>query len=152
MTIKHKAKHSIPITILPNGIKLSRREVAELCLLEDLYYTRDLTENELNLAFDFKETSNIGLHHFCINNSCELRFLASNPTISVEVAYAIFEALYASENHYSVIRKNICISLLCSTVVLNDIKLFELIFNKTFVGSFKKIFYLSFIIKLVMLL
>lgn len=133
------AKHEVDLSgTLPSDVTLTSNEKLELAKLEKLYSDAmelaALKQENLNVKivtsqFKIYETTNVGIHYFCIRNDVELFALAGNNHISVPVAYLIFEKIKDKDFKPFQVAYY---SLLTNSLVCKDYDVFKLIFEKVY--------------------
>lgn len=113
-------------------MELTFTETQELQKLEalyasgEIYSSQELGVKELYEDFNFKTTTNTGIHNFCIDRMFNLVALASNETITLLTASLIF---YKEKDKAGSVAKYVSYELLRNPVVYNNAELYNLIFD-----------------------
>lgn len=121
----------VPVTKLPESVVLTELETIQLCELEKMFYTvikeDRQSEGSRTEAFDISHTTNIGIYYFCLENNFELRSIACNRNISIEIANAIFDKAL---NLNIAMETSISYLLIWNRVVCTNLELFKKVFKK----------------------
>jgi hypothetical protein len=126
-------KRALVKTVLPKNLYLDEEQLDELLQLESTFDT-ELDSYYFIDRFNILETSNVGIHYFCIENKFALDQIGLNEALSIEMAFLLFEKLEADE-----ILSNSVVGyrhLLDNSVVLKNSELFQTLCYK-FERSFK---------------
>lgn len=121
---KHKTFH----TILPADVNLTVEQKNTLIHLERMF-DKGFTENNIksNLQTNFNNTTNVGIHFFCIENRFALSTLAKNKNLSSLSVFLLLRKI-DEKNPSLGIYNSILYGLLSNPVVLKEELLFKEIF------------------------
>jgi hypothetical protein len=133
------AQHEVDLSgTLPSDIVLTADETLELLKLETLYdkavKETALTQTNFNIKivtsqFKIFETTNVGIHYFCIKNDIELFALSGNNNISLNVVSLVFDRIKDKDFKSFQVAYY---SLLSNPLVYEDFNVFKLIFEKVY--------------------
>jgi hypothetical protein len=116
-------------TILPPEVKLKPKEIQELAKLEESFNSYFQTSHHIN-DVNLTNTTNLGVHYFCVENGIGLKKLAGNKKISPDMAFLILcklddiATIFTSFDPYY--------ELLNNPVVYKNLDLFKIVFEELY--------------------